>query len=92
MSTASAVLRHHDVFKNFILLVPKSTASLQGVTPHMMRGPVTSLFRVFSGFRVVERNDGKVYSFFAGSHPAHDAGSSHVTLSGILWIPRRSAE
>ena len=40
-----------------------STASARGVTPHLMRGPVPALFRVFPGFRVVARNDGAVYCF-----------------------------
>ena len=71
------------LFLSFFLLVPMSTASARGVTPHLMRGPVPALFRVFPGFRVVARNDGAVYCFDTACHPAHDAGSSYGTLSGI---------
>ena len=68
MSTASAVLRQirsrpSTRDKHW---VPMSTASARGVTPHLMRGPVPALFRVFPGFRVVARNDGAVYCFDTG--------------------------
>ena len=51
---------------DFFIMVPMSTASARGVTPHLMRGPVPALFRVFPGFRVVARNDGAVYCFDTG--------------------------
>ena len=67
MSTASAVLRQKpDIILTTLILVPMSTASARGVTPHLMRGPVPALFRVFPGFRVVARNDGAVYCFDTG--------------------------
>ena len=68
MSTASAVLRQKPFQILFCsrVVVPMSTASARGVTPHLMRGPVPALFRVFPGFRVVARNDGAVYCFDTG--------------------------